>query len=191
MVRPDASTLAPRSATQLADAEDLHAVISAALAATPIDDAALRRGVWTLVGMERDAGASPGYVIIGLTDLVDMAPLAPTSVKQARLRQVILWCVEAYFGHLGGDALGGCFQFGHKRSTKRVESMSAEHRPFVRAPLATPAEVLNEPAAFPVTRAAAPLETCFSDWRRRLSRNLSRRSDGRWEPLTYVYGGST
>jgi len=22
------------------------------------------------------------------------------------LRRVILWCVEAYFGHLGGDVLG-------------------------------------------------------------------------------------
>jgi hypothetical protein len=22
------------------------------------------------------------------------------------LRQIILWCVEAYFGHVGGDVLG-------------------------------------------------------------------------------------
>lgn len=105
MVRPNASTLAPRNAAQLADAEDLQSVISAALAATPIDEAALRRGVWTLVGMERDAGASPGYIIIALTDLVDTSPLTPEAVKQARLRQMILWCVEAFFGHLGGDAL--------------------------------------------------------------------------------------
>jgi hypothetical protein len=105
MVRQNASTLAPRSPAQLLDAEDLRSVISAALAATPIDEASLRRGVWTLVGMERDAGASPGYIIIALTDLVDMAPLTPASVKEARLRQVILWCVEAYFGHLGGEVL--------------------------------------------------------------------------------------
>jgi hypothetical protein len=105
MVRPSASPLAPRNAAQVADAQDLQSVISAALAATPVDEAALRRGVWTLVGMERDAGASPGYIIIALTDLVDMAPLRPASVKQEQLRQVILWCVEAYFGHLGGDAL--------------------------------------------------------------------------------------
>jgi hypothetical protein len=107
MDRPNASALEPRSAAQLADAEDRHSVISSALAATPIDEAALRRGVWTLVGMERDAGASPGSVIIALTDLVEMAPLTPAAVKQARLREVILWCVEAYFGHLGGDALAG------------------------------------------------------------------------------------
>ena len=105
MVRPDALPLAPRNAAQLADADDLQSVISTALAATPIDEAALRRGVWTLVGMERDAGASPGEIIIALTDLVNSSPLTPESVKQARLRQVILWCVEAYFGHLGGDAL--------------------------------------------------------------------------------------
>jgi hypothetical protein len=105
MVRPDAVPSAPRNAAQLADAEDLQSVISTALAATPIDEAALRRGVWTLVGMERDAGASPGYIIIALTELVEMAPLTPASVKQEQLRQVILWCVEAYFGHLGGNAL--------------------------------------------------------------------------------------
>jgi hypothetical protein len=105
MVRQNASPLAPRSPAQLLDAEDLRSVISAALAATPIDEKALRRGVWTLVGMERDAGAAPGYIIIALTDLVDMATITPASVKQGCLRQVILWCVEAYFGHLGGDAL--------------------------------------------------------------------------------------
>jgi hypothetical protein len=69
--------------------------------------------------------------------------------------------------------------------------MSGEHRPFVRVPLATAAELLDEPSAFPVRSAKAPLETGFSDWRRLLSRNLSRRSDGRWEPLTYVHRGST
>jgi hypothetical protein len=68
--------------------------------------------------------------------------------------------------------------------------MSGEHRPFVRVPLATPAELADEPSAFPATNLKAPLETGFSDWRRLLSRNLSRRSDGRWDPLTYVHGGS-
>jgi hypothetical protein len=96
---------APLSAVQLADAEDVRSVISAALATTPIDERALRRGVWTFVGMERDAGASPGHVILALTDLVDMASLAPESVQQACLRQVILWCVEAYFGQLRDDEL--------------------------------------------------------------------------------------
>jgi hypothetical protein len=96
---------AARSAPALADAEDLRSVIAKALA-TPIDEDGLRRGVWTFVGTERDAGASPGEVIIALTDLVVAAELAPGLVHQARLRQVILWCVEAYFGHLGGDVSG-------------------------------------------------------------------------------------
>ena len=81
-------------------------MIATALAAMPIDESALRRGVWTFVGTERDAGASPGQVIIALTDLVGEADLPPGLVHQARLRQVILWCVEAYFGHLGGDVSG-------------------------------------------------------------------------------------
>jgi hypothetical protein len=68
--------------------------------------------------------------------------------------------------------------------------MTGEHRPFVRVPLATQAEVLHEPAAFPV-KLPGSVETCFSDWRLRLSRNLSRRSDGRWEPLTHVDEAST
>ena len=95
-----------RSALERADAADLRSVIAAALAANPVDEDALRRGVWTLVGTERDAGASPGQVIMALTDLVGEAGLAPFSEQQARLRRVILWCVEAYFGHLGGDVLG-------------------------------------------------------------------------------------
>lgn len=95
----------PRTAPELADAADLRSVIVAALAAKPIDEVALRRGVWTFVGLERDAGASPGQVIIALTGLVAEAELGPESVQQARLRRAILWCVEAYFGHLGGDVL--------------------------------------------------------------------------------------
>ena len=102
-VAPDRTA---RSALELADAADLRSVIVAALAAKPVDEAALRHGVWTLVGTERDAGASPGQVIMALTDLVGEAGVAPVSQQQARLRRVILWCVEAYFGHLGGDVLG-------------------------------------------------------------------------------------
>ncbi len=61
-------------------------------------------------------------------------------------------------------------------------------RPYVRAPLATAEETASEPTPFPHTTAAAPLETAFADWRERLTRNLSRRSDGRWEPLTRTHG---
>jgi hypothetical protein len=55
------------------------------------------------------------------------------------------------------------------------------------SPVATPTQVAAEPAPFPSTTAAWPVETFFPDWRRRLIRNLSRRSDSRWDPLTWVH----
>ena len=79
-------------------------MIATALAVDPIDDDALRRGVWTFVRAERDAGVRPANVIVALTALVDAAPLRVAAERYARLRQVILSCVEAYFGHLAvGD----------------------------------------------------------------------------------------
>ena len=104
--RPMRLEAGERTAPERADAEDLRSVIVTALAASPVDEDALRRGIWTFVGNERNAGASPGHVIIALTDLVGTADLTPASMHRARLRQVILWCVEAYFGHLGGDVVG-------------------------------------------------------------------------------------
>ena len=56
----------------------------------------------------------------------------------------------------------------------------------VRAPLATPEEVANEPTAFPRVTTEQPVEKAYPDWRKRLTQNLARRSDGRWEPLTYI-----
>ena len=105
MVRPDSFARAPRSVADFADAEDLRSMIATALAGDPIDEDALRHAVWTFVRAERDAGAQPGQVIIALTGLVDAARLGPPPVHHARLRQVILSCVEAYFGHLGGNAV--------------------------------------------------------------------------------------
>lgn len=55
------------------------------------------------------------------------------------------------------------------------------------APLATQEAIALEPAPFPRTTDAEPDETVFADWRARLTRNLSRRSDGRWDPLTRVH----
>ena len=60
-----------------------------------------------------------------------------------------------------------------------------------REALATPAAVAAEPAPFPHTTAAEPFETCYEDWRERLRRNLSRRSDGRWEPLTRIHAAES
>jgi hypothetical protein len=45
-------------------------------------------------------------VILTLTELLESAKLEPASARQPLLRLVILWCVEAYFGHLGGDVVG-------------------------------------------------------------------------------------
>ena len=67
------------------------------------------------------------------------------------------------------------------------DERNLESRSSVRSPLATPEEVAREPAPFPSVTAALPVETFYPDWRRRLVRNLARRSDSRWEPLTWVH----
>lgn len=99
----------PRELTleEIADAHDLRSVLAAALAATPVDEESLRQAVWTYVGAERDVGARPGTVIVTLTELVEAAPMAPRTVRDELMRRVILWCVEAYFGRLGGEGVGG------------------------------------------------------------------------------------
>jgi hypothetical protein len=96
----------PRTIEEIADAEDLRSVIQKALGRTPVDDTMLRRGVWTYVGVERAAGTSPGQVILVLNELIDAAGLTPLEARRELTRRVILWCVEAYFGHLGGNAVG-------------------------------------------------------------------------------------
>ena len=55
------------------------------------------------------------------------------------------------------------------------------------SPLETQEAVALEPAPFPTATLAQPDETGFVDWRVRLTHNLSRRSDGRWDPLTRVH----
>ena len=102
---------------ELEDQHDLSAVIDAALAATPLDVESLRRGVWTYVRAEQHLGTSPGAVIVALTELVEgSTPRAPL-VQQGVTRQVILWCVEAYFGHLGGE---GVYLGDHRASDPPV-----------------------------------------------------------------------
>ena len=92
-----------RTLAQSEHTQDLASVISAALAVSPIDVSSLRRGVWTYVGEERQAGTSPGRVILTLTDLIDASPRTSPMERRAVTRRVILWCVEAYFGQLGGE----------------------------------------------------------------------------------------
>jgi hypothetical protein len=91
---------------RLVKSQRLRAGISAALGATPIDEARLRLDVWKFVGGERHDGASAGRVIVSLTELVDANIDLPLPIRHALLRKVILWCVEAYFGHLDGDVVG-------------------------------------------------------------------------------------
>ena len=95
-----------RSVEDLADAKELRVVIAAALATAPIDEQALRCAVWSFVGNERRAGVAPALVITRLSGLIDNANIDPASERLALTRRVILWFVEEYFGHLGGDALG-------------------------------------------------------------------------------------
>src|SRR3954471_4074507 len=92
-----------RTLAQAEDTTDLEAVISAALTTSPIDITALRRGVWTYVGEERHLGTSPGWVILELTKLIDAWVFKSAMERAAVTKRVILWCVEAYFGQLGGD----------------------------------------------------------------------------------------
>ena len=54
----------------------------------------------------------------------------------------------------------------------------------------TQAQLARQPDPFPSTTAEAPIESGFADWRARLARNMARRSDGRWEPLTWVHAAS-
>jgi hypothetical protein len=98
-------TVLLRTVDDLADAKDLRAGIATALADKPIDEHALRCAVWSFVGTERRADVPPAMVIVRLTGLIDNANIVPVSARLALTRRVILWCVEEYFGHLGGDAL--------------------------------------------------------------------------------------
>jgi hypothetical protein len=106
-IRRDGGNLENRSPSDVADERDLRSVIAAALVATPIYERPLRRGVWIYVGAARAAGGSPGEVILSLTQLVDDANIVPIPIRQALMRCVMLWCVEAYFGHLAGAVADG------------------------------------------------------------------------------------
>lgn len=96
---------ATRTLAQHLDARDLRAAIVEALASADVGQQALRDAVWTYVRAERDIGVAPAVVILSLTDMVERARIAP-EVRPTRTRDLILWCVEAFFGHLGGDRVG-------------------------------------------------------------------------------------
>ena len=106
MDRLPPSPVVTRSVAQDSDECDLRTVIVDALAAASCDEQTLRDGVWTYVRGEREVGVAPGVVIVALTDMVDRARIAPEDARVATTRDVILWCVEAYFGQLGGGVTG-------------------------------------------------------------------------------------
>jgi hypothetical protein len=92
---------------ELIDADALRSVIAAGLAVQPMDHQSVRRGIWAYVCNARDVGVPAGQVILSLTAIVEASNIAPRSVRDGIMRRVILWCVDAYFGHIGervGDA---------------------------------------------------------------------------------------
>jgi len=97
---------APRTPVEAAGADTLRSTIGQTLAETPLDEAILRRDVWSYVGTEQHAGTSAGHVIMVLVKLIEKAAIIPLVDRQALTRRVILWGVEAYFGHLSGDVVG-------------------------------------------------------------------------------------
>ena len=120
MVRPESRTPEDHSVEAIADSAELRSVLSAALAAQPVDESALRSGVWTYVGGEREAGVSPGRVIMELTRVIEEADLKAHDDRLAITRRVILWSVEAYFGHLGGDVFANADRALSDTGTVRV-----------------------------------------------------------------------
>src|SRR5688572_18163034 len=106
MDRPADDRPVVRGTIALADVRDLRCVISDVLAAKPLDEQLLQRRVWTYVSAERNAGTAAGRVIMALTKLVEAGRIEPTPLRQQLMRRVILWSVDAYFGHLGGDIVG-------------------------------------------------------------------------------------
>jgi hypothetical protein len=111
---PRTDRVVNRDAVVFPDASDLRAAIATVLAARTVNEQSLRRVVWAYVDAERARGAMLGQVIVTLTDLADAANIAPTSVRQAIMRGMILWGVDEYFnrpsdvihGHRADAAVG-------------------------------------------------------------------------------------
>lgn len=210
--QPVNTNLPDRTTGEHAEVGALRRLIAEFLAESPVDEHALRRTVWSYVGVERYGGTPAGHVIVVLIELIEAANIKPATARQALTRRMILWGVEAYFGHFDGDVVGrdGDALSDSPDSVLRVsEARLVSGRPKVvvaalelaadaievrhsmaRSPRATPAQVGSEPEPFPSTTAERPETSWQRDWRERLTRNLSRRSDGRWEPLTWTHAAT-
>lgn len=106
MTRFPPNRAATRTLAQHNDAGEMRAVIAEVLGAPQVDEQRLRDAVWAYVRGEREVGVAPGLVILALTKAVEDANVSPADAALARTREVILWCVEAYFGQLGGNLPG-------------------------------------------------------------------------------------
>jgi hypothetical protein len=206
--QPCRETGLERTPAELADRRNLHRLIVTNLGRQPGADLSLRNDVWTYVGIERHAGTSPGHVITALAEMIAAADIKPAASRHVLMRRVILWGVEAYFGHLDGDVMArGADAFSDSPATAAWPTEVASARPIepvlpavvpaklnatnsralIYSPLATQEAIAKEEPPFPSATGTAPEESWYADWRARLTRNLSRRSDGRWEPLTWFH----
>ena len=70
---------------------------------------------------------------------------------------------------------------------KSKNGFAEVRRPLIQGPYETAEAIAKEPSPFPRPTADRPIEIGFADWRSRLTANLSRRSDGRWDPLTEAH----
>src|SRR5438552_3783575 len=97
MVWPSRS--APRSRSHMPfHPADYRSVITSALEARPFDEESVHDCVCTYVRAERDRGRTSSDVIVALTELVEQKGLTSRRVRHALTRQVIPWCITAYFG---------------------------------------------------------------------------------------------
>ena len=124
MERPRSDHLVGRGTAALADAADPRSTIVAALAANPVYEQSLRRAVWAYVSVERDNGASPGHVILALTELVGAARIAPASVAVALTRQVILWSRRGLLRPVGCRRRAAQRRAAPRRAGVRLQSMT-------------------------------------------------------------------
>lgn len=89
---------APRSRPHMAfHPTDYRSVIASALTLRPFDEESVHDCVCTYVRAERDRGRTSSDVIVALTELVETKGLMSGTVRHALTRQVIPWCVAAYF----------------------------------------------------------------------------------------------
>lgn len=139
MNRPSTPGAPTRTLAQLEDSQDLASVIAKSLAARPVNASMLRRGVWTYVGEERQAGTPPGRVILALTEMIEQSKSTSEMEQQAVMRRVILWCVEAYFGQLGDHIVGRVAADLESAARAEVtQSMAAELAPLAEPTIAHP-----------------------------------------------------